>query len=174
MENLISQIFKFILSLFQKQGVTYMPTAQEINWTDLKCKVSNHFTVKEMLWLPSWGRLANEQDGLTDEIKTNLVNLANQMDIVREYFNLPIHVHVTYRPVEYNKAIGGALHSYHSMGGAMDFDIVGMSCDDVRKQIVDNNMLETWQMRCEDMLHGNWIHLDIKPLSPGGNRYFKP
>lgn len=143
-----------------------------IDWTNPKVKISKYFTVKEALYLPSWNRLANESDGLTDEIKNNLVILFNKLDKVREYFQKSINVHVTYRPEEYNKLIGGAPMSAHKIGKACDFDISGMNCDEVRNKIMDNSLLDIWNLRMEHLDGSNWIHLgnDYK----NGNRYFIP
>src|ERR1035437_10749265 len=122
---------------------------QNIDWNDPKCALGTHFTVKDAIYLPTWARLANESDGLDDTIKANLLELFGQMNIVRNQFNKPIRVHVSYRPALYNVAIGGAQHSAHSEGLACDFDVIGMDCDSVRKYIVDNGLLDTWDMRCE-------------------------
>lgn len=154
--------------------VVQIPTASSIDWTDPGVHVSKHFTVREMLYLPTWKRLANESDGLNDEIKANLVELGKKMDTVREYFDKGINVHVTYRPLEYNKAIGGALHSAHSDGQAMDFDVMGMTCDQVREELVSKGLLDQWALRCEKTPGSNWVHLDYRQLAPGGNRYFLP
>lgn len=159
------------------QQPTQQPTQQGIDWSNPSHKVSKYFTVKEMLYLPSWSRMANESDGLDDQIKNNLIDLANAMDVVREFFGKPINVHVTYRPTAYNKAIGGALRSAHSEGKACDFDVAGLSCDEARKQINDAGMLEKWQMRMEDisaLTSRGWVHLDRRQPPAGGHRYFKP
>ena len=144
----------------------------EIDWTDPKAQVSKHFTVHEAIYLPTWGRLATETDGLTDEVKANLITLFAKMDIVREYFGKPINVHVTYRPEEYNKLIGGAPMSAHKFGKACDFDVSGMNCDDVRSQIMANHLLETWDFRMEMLPGSVWVHLGNDWKS--GIRYFKP
>jgi len=145
-----------------------------IDWTDGAQMVSKYFTVHNMIYLPTWKRLANEADGLNEEIKENLIKLGQKMDTVREYFSKPINVHVTYRPLEYNKAIGGALHSAHSDGMAMDWDLMGMTCDEVREKLVTDKCLDTWAMRCEDAPKTNWVHLDYRELKPGGHRFFIP
>lgn len=147
---------------------------ENINWDDLKSQISNHFTVKDAIFLPTWGRAATADDGLDDTIKANLNTLFTAMDIVRDHFGKPIHVHVSYRPVKYNEQIGGSQHSQHSVGLACDFDVIGMNCDDVRKEINDNSLLDKWNMRMEDAPGSNWIHLDLKDLAPGGHRFFKP
>jgi hypothetical protein len=196
MENntLIQQILDIVLSLFNQNKPAVIQAVQEaavgevqksvqevaiqetpgIDWTNPACKVSKYFTVKEMIFLPSWNRMANEADGLNDQVKANLIDLAKCMDVVRETFGKPINVHVTYRPLEYNKAIKGALHSAHTDGAAMDFDIAGMNCDDARKQINDQGLLDQWRMRMEDMPGGNWVHLDRRQPPAGGHRFFKP
>lgn len=145
----------------------------DIDWTDASIQITPHFSVKDALYLPTWSRLANESDGLNDEIKENIIALFNKMETVREYFgNNPINVHVTYRPPAYNKLIGGAANSNHMQGLAMDFDIAGISCDDVRTKIVDNKLLDLWDMRCENKPGSNWIHLDNGPVIY--SRFFIP
>jgi uncharacterized protein YcbK (DUF882 family) len=182
--NLLTQNKTAIVENVEKAAVTEVakpvqPVAVEINdgidWTNGAAKVSRHFTVREMLYLPTWKRLANEADGLDATVKANLTRLAFAMDSVRDYFDKSINVHVTYRPLEYNKVIHGALHSQHSVGLAMDFDVAGMTCGDAIRQINKDGMLEKWSMRCENNGENpSWVHLDLKPVPPGGNRYFKP
>lgn len=140
---------------------------------DPKSQISKYFTWKEALWLPRWDRMADESDGLNAQVMDSLKVLFAKMDVVREYFGAPIIVHVCYRPEEYNKLIGGAPQSAHRLGMAVDFSIKGISCDDARKKIMDEKMLEIWNMRMEDLPGSNWIHLDIRAPGPAG-RFFKP
>ena len=135
---------------------------------------SVHFSWQEALWLPTYGRMATEADGLDDTVRTQLNILFTQMDKVRDYFNSPINVHVAYRPTAYNALIGGAVDSAHIYGMACDFDIKGISCDDARDKIIVDNKLEEWSMRMEKRPGSGWIHLDIRELLPNGNRYFLP
>ena len=142
-----------------------------IDWKNEKDAVSAHFSVRDMIWLPSWGRLANESDGLDDTIKANLIELANKMETVRQLTgNRLIRSHVAYRSPQYNAQIGGAPHSAHRDGRAMDFDVVGLSCDDARAIIVP--ALGMLKMRCEDNPGSLWVHLghdfERQPT------YFKP
>jgi zinc D-Ala-D-Ala carboxypeptidase len=149
-----------------------------IDWTNLTDKVSNHFTVKECLWLPQWHRLANEADGLTDDIKNNLINLCDAMDTVRDYFGAPINVHCMLRPPAYNTLVKGAKSSAHLIGQACDFDVSGMSCKDAQDKILADGKLVIWLMRMEDNTKGGtvlptWLHLDLR-IPPTGNRFFIP
>lgn len=135
-------------------------------------KISNHFSWTEALNLPSWGRLANETDGLTPEIKTNLVVLFSKMDKIRDHFSKEVIIHVAYRPILYNQQIKGAPNSSHTHGQAADFHVSGINCDDVRKDILDNKLLDSLSMRMEDLPGSGWVHLDIASVI--NNRFFKP
>lgn len=138
-------------------------------------QISRYFTWREALLLPKWGRLANQSDGLNLKIEAHLVDLFTRMDKVREYFQLPVNVHCAYRPVEYNKEIGGAIHSAHIDGMAVDFDVKGLECREAVSLILRDDMLEDWDMRMEDNGdHAPWIHLDIRAPSDAYSRYFKP
>ena len=150
----------------------------EINWEDPTSMISTHFSVNDAIFLPSWKRLANESDGLTDEVKENLVNLMAKMEVVRQFLgNRAIIVHCAFRPVEYNKLIGGALNSPHLTGRAIDYHVDGLAgtngCDYVRGLLEPK--LQEFQLRMEDisnMLSRNWIHNDN--IVPHPNYYFKP
>jgi uncharacterized protein YcbK (DUF882 family) len=144
-----------------------------MNWADPKAKVSAYFNVKEMIYLPRWKRLANESDGLDDEVKANLLHLAAKMDMIRMHFNTAIRVHVTYRPKEYNELIGGAKRSSHIGGFACDFDIPGIDCDLVREKILDDGLLEKLDLYMEHKDGSNWVHLNTDD-GIVRNRYFKP
>jgi uncharacterized protein YcbK (DUF882 family) len=142
----------------------------EIDWTTYKYPVSKYFTVGDCLFLPRWHLLANENYGLNDEIKGNLIALCNKLDIVRDFFKTPMITHCTFRPVAYNKEIGGALNSAHTLGKAMDFHVKDMDCDEARNKMIP--MLEEWGLRLEDLPGAGWCHLDMNPVI--NNRFFKP
>lgn len=145
-----------------------------INWDNPDDKVSNHFSVRETLYLPIWNRMANESDGLDDTVKANLITLCGKLDQLRDVLAMPINVHVTYRPSAYNALIKGAPNSYHVQGLAMDFNVVGQDCEDTRQYILSNKVLELLNMRMEDNgTSAPWIHLDCG-WEPGKNRFFKP
>ena len=137
-----------------------------INWADPTCKVSDHFTVKDCCWLPTWGRLHSP----SDTEKHNLMNLIQKMEVVRAFLgNRPISVNCCIRPVEYNRQIGGAPSSQHIIGCAMDFQVVGMSCNAVRAALAGD--LETFGLRMEKLENSPWVHLDTKNSKP---KYFIP
>lgn len=146
----------------------------QINWEYSTSKVTTHFTVNDLIYLSQWGRLANEVDGLTEEIKDNLCNLAAKMEVVRHFLgDKIIHVHCCFRSPLYNKLVNGALKSSHLIGCAMDFHYdnndTADECLKIRQIIIPH--LEEWDMRMEDR-DGPWIHLDTHKVI--SKRYFKP
>lgn len=162
---------------------TNKPTApkdQLIDWANPRCKITDHFTVGDALMLREWGRLATKADGLTDEIKTNIVTAAQWMEKARAILGKPVFVKSWYRPKVYNSVIGGAKFSQHMLGNAVDFwadqdsdgDKDGKDCDDIKALLMPK--LAELGLRLEDNgKAARWCHLDSKPVPAGGNRFFK-
>lgn len=144
---------------------------------ELHAPITPHFDWSDALWLHDWGRPATEEDGLTDEILHNLMDLFQRMELVREFFGKPINIHCAYRPQKYNRAIGGAENSAHMAMGkeaAADFNVLGITCDNARSLILACDKLTAWEMRMERREGSDWIHLDTRIPAPGHNRYFAP
>jgi hypothetical protein len=162
-----------------------METWQIVDWTDPKAKLSKYFTVREALWLPTWGRMATTDDGLDDDAKEALWRFFNEyMDAVRSAIGKPVSVHVTFRPAKYNKEIGGAASSSHmarrdktyGLIAACDFSAdatsenLGKDCDAIRALLKPK--LEALGIRMEDNGDGStWVHVDNRAPGPSG-RFF--
>ena len=140
-----------------------------IDWTNAALQITDHFTVGDALTLHSWNRLATEQDGLTDKIKSSILFLFGKMEEVRGTLGCPINVHCTYRSPDYNAQVVKAIpHDVHSMGMAMDFDCNGHKTIDEVHAILEP-LLDQLNMRMERNT-ATWVHLDIHPV--GNARYF--
>lgn len=161
-----------------------------IDWTNEYLQISKYFTVREAIFLPTWGRLANQLDGLNDDVNEALLFMFAKLDIVRDFIGAPIRVHVAYRPAAYNQVVRGAPDSSHiariediagerALIAAVDWSAdvgettVGENCDTLRSALAPK--LEEFGLRMEDQpLGSGWIHLDSHPVLPGHERYFKP
>ena len=144
-----------------------------IDWSNPDSRISSHFTVHEALWLPSWSRMATEADGLTDDIKANLVALFSKIDTIRDKAG-PLVVNCAYRPPAYNKLIGGAEHSAHILGKAVDFHAVNEDINSLKDIIVKNDLLESLNVRMESAKGApTWCHIG-NDYVVGHNRIFDP
>ncbi|HEX8435679.1 glucosaminidase domain-containing protein [Archangium sp.] len=126
---------------------------------DLKAKIpgARYFTWHDALWLPSFGRHANENE-VTPTILSNIARQAKALDRVREHFNKPIVVHCWLRPPAYNKKVGGAKNSAHLRGAATDFHIEGYTADQVRKVLLNDKSIYPGAGE----LKVTWMHLDLE------------
>ncbi len=182
--DLLKKFMPQILSFLQGQAAKQMDASDAIkpievatsaapilDWSNPASKVSEYFTVRECLWLPTWKRMANEEDGLNDSVKSNLITLCKTMDKIRDVLGQPIAVHCMYRPGPYSKLVGGSETDVHTLGQAIDFDCnPHMTCDEVKTKLLP--LLEQYGLRMEDNGVGSgWVHLDTHPV--GHARFFK-
>lgn len=159
------------------QSTPNMEFMPNIDWSNPESKISNHFTVKEACYLPSWKVMHNPSEAE----KQNILKQAAKMDLIRDFLGAPINVHCWIRPVlncpgseyhgrDYNAFVHGAKNSAHKIGLATDYDAQGMNCDNVRSELEPK--LEQWQIRMERMPGGKWIHNDCAPVIC--HAYFNP
>ncbi len=141
----------------------------------------SHFTLRDALLLPSWG----VQHTPSPSEMANLIKTFQKLEQIRMFLGgNAINVHCAIRPIlncpgsphhgeSYNSFVGGATHSAHIVGLAVDWSPVGLSCDDAKALLLPK--LEEFNVRMEDNGAGaNWVHCDLAPVPPGGNRFFKP
>ena len=151
----------------QEQVVQAKPS---IDWTDPSQKVSQHFTVGEAITLHSWNRLATLEDGLTEDVKAQLVKTCQIMDEVRETIGVPINVNCTFRSVKYNQEVLHSLpNDVHAKGMAIDFDCNSKLTIEQTKEKV-RPLLAKLNIRMEGGTT-TWIHLDTKAVGPSGREF---
>jgi len=82
------------------------------------------------------GDLNRRDFDLTDEVRANLFELANNLELLRAHFNAPITVNSAYRSPEYNASVkGSSKNSQHLLGKASDITVKGVSPDEVADAI---------------------------------------
>lgn len=142
-----------------------------IDWTDPKCQVTEHFTVNDCLMLHSWNRLATAADGADFD---KLITLCNKLEEIRTLLNCPINVHCMFRSKEYNIAQSILLptgNDVHAQCLAVDLDCNSNLTIQNVKDILEPK-LEALGIRLERGTT-NWVHVDLRPPGPSG-RYFTP
>lgn len=152
----------------------------KINWSDPKCPISTHFTVGEATRLPS----SNCYHIPSPEEQVNILRMAEVLEKIRTIVGKPLKVHVWIRPnkvncptstfngEDYNAKIGGAKKSAHITGEAVDWGVMGTSCDAVRTILISK--LQDLGARMEDLPGSTWVHIDIRKPGPSGHRFFVP
>ena len=156
-----------------------MVNFSDIDWTASACPVSNHFSVREALWLPQYGRLAVPSDfpgNITWEMVTaNAYAFFNNfVDPLRDWAGCAFYVHVATRPPAYNLQISGAKNSAHLYGQAVDFNPAVGSCADLINRMLAEKELDALGIRCENNgPNPGWVHVDNRSPGPSG-RYFIP
>ena len=141
-----------------------------IDWTDASDPITDHFCVNDALLLHEWNRLAKPVDGLTDDIKENLIKVCEKLELVREILGCPMFVTSMFRSVDYNRSQGIVPNNdVHSMGMACDFTCQGyLTIDEIHAKLLSH--LEDLGLRME-MDTQTWCHVDIHPVMNA--RYFK-
>jgi Peptidase M15 len=138
-----------------------------MDWTNAAEQVTEHFTVKDCLFLHSWNRLATADDGVDFD---KLLTLCQKLEEIRSALGCAMNVHCMFRSQEYNAAqdIKPAA-DVHSMCLAADFDCNHtMSIADVQAKL--EPLLEDLGIRMERNTE-TWIHIDLRAPGPSG-RYF--
>lgn len=152
-----------------------------IDWNDKESLISAHFCVGEALYLPEWKTY--HVPSATE--RAEIVAMAAKMELIRTFLgDKAINVNCWIRPVcanipgsifngkNYNFIVRGAPGSMHIVGGAVDFTVSGVTCDEVRWLLQDK--LADFNIRMEKKPNAGWIHADIKAVPAGGTRYFLP
>lgn len=138
---------------------------------DIAEKIAKDLSLSEAIWLPSWSihAVPNEL------IYYNILRMAPKLQLVRDHFRKPMHIHCWWRPIEYQRFLKSqgykvATNSPHIQGLAVDFSIPGLDCDEIRLELEKH--LHEYEIRLEDQ-DGPWVHVDcMDPVN--GNRFFKP
>ena len=95
-----------------------LPKFQQINWGNMSQKVSEYFTVGELL------RYDRARIPTTHETQANIYKIAQELDKIRRDWQFPITVTSGFRPPEVNARVGGVRNSRHIVGDAVDISPV--------------------------------------------------
>lgn len=95
------------------------------------------------------------------EVANNIRELANNLQVIRDYFNLPISISSGYRSPAHNRKIGGAPNSQHLYGRAADFTVKGKSPIEVAKVI--ESLIAAGKIKQGGIgIYPTWVHYDIR------------
>lgn len=72
---------------------------------------------------------------MPDEVFFNIEKLANQLQYLRDFIELPISITNAYRCKTHNKKVGGVSNSQHILGKAADLQVKGLTTGELYKAI---------------------------------------
>ena len=103
----------------------------------------------------------NDGSEMNIAIYHNVVKVANQLQILRNYIGKPITINSGYRSEEYNADVGGVKSSQHVMGRAADIVVKGMTPLAVYTTI--ELLIEKGDMLQGGLgLYNSFVHYDIR------------
>lgn len=122
---------------------------------------SKHFTLKELVPREVYEQYGKEAWKLFDE------KLISTIDFLREAFNVPIIINGwqwngqnQYRGYRPENCKIGAENSAHKGGMAVDMTIEGITANEARKWLKENQSKLPHDIRCEDGV--DWLRIDTR------------
>ena len=96
-----------------------------------------------------------------DDLMDNLLELVENLQIIRDYIDKPIRVISGYRTPKYNRRIDGARRSQHMTAKAADLRVSGMDPKELRKIIVD--LIKDGKIKKGGVgLYKSFVHYDVR------------
>ena len=96
-----------------------------------------------------------------DELMSNLEELVENLQIIRDHINVPMHIISGYRSPKYNRRIGGARKSQHMKAKAADIVVKSMKPVELRKIII--NLIKEGKIKKGGVgLYRSFVHYDTR------------
>ena len=103
----------------------------------------------------------NDGSEMPINIYHNMVKVANQLQILRNYLGKPIQINSAWRSEEYNASVGGVKDSQHIMGRAADISVRDLNpievYNTIEKLIMNGEILQGGLG-----LYDTFVHYDIR------------
>jgi len=96
-------------------------------------------------------------------------NLIKAVQIIRNYYGVPVAINSTFRTVEHNLSIGGASHSQHLTGHALDFTFSDKTYLDLYYNEIVNKGELYYRLKAIGInglgMYDTFMHIDTRPNS---------
>ena len=94
------------------------------------------------------------------ELLKNVIELANNLQIIRDYIDLPITILSAYRTEKHNKKVGGAKKSQHLQGKAADLltELNSKKLYDIIEFLINEGKINEGGLGLYDI----FVHYDIR------------
>ena len=103
------------------------------------------------------------------DVLRNLIELAKNLQVLRDEVKKPIKITSGYRPAELNAKVGGATKSRHITGEAADFKIEGYTPKQVAAII--EKLIAAGKMKQGGIgTYSTWVHYDVRGTAARWNK----
>ncbi len=103
----------------------------------------------------------NDGSPMPDDVLQNIVELANNLQILRDYIGKPLTVTSGYRSPEHNTRIGGVPNSQHLLGKAAD--LVAKNLTAKQLSLIVEKLTEKGEIAEGGIgLYNGFVHYDIR------------
>ncbi len=105
----------------------------------------------------------NSKDGapMPLDVLENIKDLANQLQVIRDYIKEPLHINSAYRSPEHNAKIGGVKNSQHVKGKAADLTSKNFTPKQLSKVII--TLINEGRIKEGGVgLYNGFVHYDIR------------
>ena len=98
---------------------------------------------------------------MPSELLTNVLELAENLQVLRDFVGVPIRINSAYRSLQHNSKIGGSTNSQHLFGKAADIVVKGKTPSQVATMI-KLLILEGKMKQGGIGVYDNFTHYDIR------------
>ena len=112
----------------------------------------------------------NCKDGtiVPNELYSNMVELAKNLQVLRDELGKPVRINSAYRTPKYNKKVGGASKSQHLLCKAADIVVAGVTPTEVAETI-ERLVKEKKMIQGGIGIYNNFTHYDIRGVKARWN-----
>lgn len=104
-----------------------------------------------------------------NDVLRNLIELAKNLQVLRDEVKKPIKITSGYRPAQHNAKIGGATKSRHITGQAADFKIEGYTPKQVAA-VIEKLIAEGRMKNGGIGTYSTWTHYDVRGTQARWNK----
>ena len=99
--------------------------------------------------------------GVPDKYMDNLIELVENLQIIRDHIKVPMHIISGYRSPKYNRKIGGARKSQHMKARAADIVVKSLKPTELREIIL--NLIKEGKIKKGGVgLYRSFVHYDTR------------
>jgi len=98
---------------------------------------------------------------MPEDVKPNIIELADNLQVLRDFLNMPIKITNAFRCESKNKSVNGVKNSQHLFGKAADLQVFQLSPNDVAdavSKLMEKNLFKMGGLG----RYNSFTHVDIR------------